>query len=109
MYPYTSGQVYRLAQAVLRNRGSVWAHPNDKQDVYLALSCTILLKEIWGPPTSPSQTNPAFARAHQALHTYGHFVRNLVMPYICVDYTLTDQHILLCFFIPITERVQPSC
>ena len=67
-------------------------NPNDKQDVYLALS---LLKEIWSLGDPPPNSTLTFVCAHTALRVYRHFVKNLTMPYICVDYMLSEQLISL--------------
>lgn len=69
-------------------------NPNDRQDVVLGYS---LLKEIWSlPPTSDTtDSTPSFLRARKALHVYGQFARNLIMPYICVDFNLDEQLIHL--------------
>jgi hypothetical protein len=54
-------------------------NPNDRQDVVLGYS---LLKEIWSlPPTSDTtDSTPSFLRACKALHVYGQFACNLIMP-----------------------------
>ncbi|KAH9074231.1 hypothetical protein EDB83DRAFT_2312565 [Lactarius deliciosus] len=63
-------------------------NPNDKQDVVLAYS---LLKEIWSLPPPPENCNPAFALARQALNIYGEFARHLMLPYVCIDFSLEEQ------------------
>ncbi len=67
-------------------------NPNDKQDVYLAVS---LLREIWSLGDAPPNSTPTFVQGRKVLRIYGHFVKNLTMPYICVDYTLSEQLISL--------------
>ena len=67
-------------------------NPNDKQDVVLAYS---LLREIWSLPPPPPDSSPAFARARSALNLYGQFARNLVLPYVCLDFSLDEQLIHL--------------
>lgn len=67
-------------------------NPNDKQDLVLGYS---LLMEIWSLPAASPDSDPSFFPARKALHIYGHFSRNLIMPYICVDFNLDEQLIHL--------------
>lgn len=67
-------------------------NPNDKQDVVLGYS---LLSEIWSLPAASSESSPEFVRAREALHTYGHLARHLIMPYISVNLDLSEQLIQL--------------
>lgn len=62
--------------------------PNDKQYVVLRY---LLLKEIWSLPAASSDSDPTFTQACKALHIYGHFTWNLIMPYICMDLNLDKQ------------------
>lgn len=64
--------------------------PEDKQDVKLAYD---LLREITGLPTVPETTDrgPGFQDAREAFQTLGLFFRNIMLPYICVDLSLTEQ------------------
>ncbi|KAG6849113.1 hypothetical protein H0H93_011212 [Arthromyces matolae] len=54
-----------------------------------------LLKEIWSLPSPPSNSSPGFARCREALRLFGLFAYHLVMPYICVDLSLSEQLIHL--------------
>ncbi|KAG6827992.1 hypothetical protein H0H92_009721 [Tricholoma furcatifolium] len=63
-------------------------NPEDAQDVKLAFD---LLKDIWNlPPASGSHT-PAFHHAREALRILGKLLHHIVFPYICVDFTLSEQ------------------
>ncbi|KAJ7142001.1 hypothetical protein C8R46DRAFT_1317489, partial [Mycena filopes] len=63
-------------------------NPEDKQDVRLAFE---MLKDIWSLPPCPPGTSPAVAAAREALRTLGKFLFHFVSPYICVDYSLSEQ------------------
>ncbi|KAJ7183864.1 hypothetical protein C8R46DRAFT_1186739 [Mycena filopes] len=63
-------------------------NPEDKQDVRLAFE---MLKDIWSLPPCPPGTSPGFAAAREALRTLGKFLFHFVSPYICVDYSLSEQ------------------
>jgi hypothetical protein len=67
-------------------------NPNDKQDVVLAY---LLLRGIWSLPPPPPDSSLAFARARSALNLYSQFARNLVLPYVCLDFNLNEQLIHL--------------
>ncbi|KAJ7719177.1 hypothetical protein DFH07DRAFT_1009745 [Mycena maculata] len=63
-------------------------NPEDKQDVRLAFE---MLKDIWLLPPSPAGTSPSVADARDALRTLGKLLFHFVSPYICVDYSLSEQ------------------
>ncbi len=79
---------------------------HDKHDVKLAYD---LLKEIWSLPEIPASTNPrpGFTATRDALRTMGDLFQHLLMPYICVDLTLSEQlkhlssaaHMVLALFV----------
>ncbi|KAJ7814764.1 hypothetical protein B0H14DRAFT_3746965 [Mycena olivaceomarginata] len=63
-------------------------NPEDKQNVKLAFD---LLKDIWTLPPCPLGTNPGIAAAREALRTLGKLLYHFVSPYICVDFSLSEQ------------------
>lgn len=63
-------------------------NPNDKQYVVLAHS---LLREIWSLPPPSESSDPAVALACRALNLYGEFIQHLMLPYVCIDQSLTEQ------------------
>ncbi|KAJ6453283.1 hypothetical protein C8R47DRAFT_1181269 [Mycena vitilis] len=63
-------------------------NPEDKQDVELALH---LLKDIWSLPPAPAGASPGICAARDALRTLGSLLHHFVSPYICVDYSLSEQ------------------
>ncbi|SJL10364.1 uncharacterized protein ARMOST_13750 [Armillaria ostoyae] len=79
---------------------------HDTHDVKLAYD---LLKEIWSLPEIPASTNPrpGFTATRDALRTMGDLFQHLLMPYICVDLTLSEQlehlssaaHMVLALFV----------
>lgn len=64
--------------------------PEDKQDVKLAYD---LLREITGlESVSESSTRGlGFRDTREALQTLGIFFRHMILPYICIDLSLTEQ------------------
>ncbi len=66
--------------------------PDDKQDVKLAYD---LLREIWMLLALPDSSRPGFADTRTALNTLGSFLRHLLLPYICIDLSLSEQLIHL--------------
>ncbi|KAG6819331.1 hypothetical protein H0H93_012840 [Arthromyces matolae] len=63
-------------------------NPEDSQDVKLAFD---LLKDIWNlPPASESRT-PTFQASRDALRLLGRLLHHMVFPYICVDFSLSEQ------------------
>lgn len=65
--------------------------PEDKQDVKLAYD---LLHEIWSlPPASKSDLSlrPGFTNTRSALRTLGSLFQHIVVPYLCVDLSLSEQ------------------
>ncbi|KDR66758.1 hypothetical protein GALMADRAFT_1359327 [Galerina marginata CBS 339.88] len=69
--------------------------PDDKQDVKLAYD---LLHEIWCLPSllssSPAR-GPGFQDTREAFRTLGILFRNILMPYICIELSLSEQLIFL--------------
>ncbi|KAJ7055250.1 hypothetical protein C8F01DRAFT_1234702 [Mycena amicta] len=62
--------------------------PDDKQDVKLSVE---LLKDIWTLPKAPIGSSPNFIETREAIRTLGRFYYHLVVPYICVDFSLSEQ------------------
>ncbi|KAF8148643.1 hypothetical protein B0H34DRAFT_668291, partial [Crassisporium funariophilum] len=62
--------------------------PKDKQDVKLAYD---LLHEIWSLPPAPKTSTPAFQSSRESLILLGSFYRHLLLPYICIDLSLSEQ------------------
>ena len=62
--------------------------PEDKQDVKLAYD---LLREIWSLPPASADTRPGFASTREAFRMLGTLVRHILIPYICVDLSLSEQ------------------
>ncbi|KAJ6449137.1 hypothetical protein C8R45DRAFT_947588 [Mycena sanguinolenta] len=63
-------------------------NPKDKQNVKVAFD---LLKDIWSLPLLFDETRPGFVSTWEALHTLGTLFYHLIFPYICVDFTLSEQ------------------
>ncbi|KAG6835458.1 hypothetical protein H0H93_001265, partial [Arthromyces matolae] len=63
-------------------------NPNDKQDVKLAYE---LLHEVWSLPPAPSNKAPGFVNTRQSLQKLGVLFKYILMPYICVDFSLHEQ------------------
>ncbi|KAF7420950.1 hypothetical protein PC9H_011469 [Pleurotus ostreatus] len=63
-------------------------NPADKQDVKLAFD---LLREIWSLPPPPPGSSPSFYDTRKALCTLGQVFRHVMLPYICVDLSLSEQ------------------
>ncbi|KAJ7197097.1 hypothetical protein C8J57DRAFT_1455782 [Mycena rebaudengoi] len=63
-------------------------NPDDKQDVLLAFE---MLKDIWSLPPCPPGTSPGISAARDALQTLGKLLYHFVSPYICVDFSLSEQ------------------
>ena len=66
--------------------------PDDKQDVKLAYD---LLCEIWRLPHVDDEKRPGFSDTRQAFRTLGVFFQHLLLPYICIDLSLSEQLIHL--------------
>jgi hypothetical protein len=62
--------------------------PEDKQDVRLAYE---LLREIWSLPPAPADARPGFSSTREAFKTLGTLVRHILIPYICIDLSLSEQ------------------
>ncbi|KAF8874102.1 hypothetical protein CPB84DRAFT_1817929 [Gymnopilus junonius] len=69
-------------------RSSYLLNPEDRQDVYLAYD---LLQEIWRLLNAPTDARPGFRDHCCALQVLGELFCNLILPYICVDLSLSDQ------------------
>ncbi|KAJ7191493.1 hypothetical protein GGX14DRAFT_381107, partial [Mycena pura] len=63
-------------------------NPEDKQDVLLAFE---MLKDIWSLPAASPNASPSAFAAREALRVLGKFLHHFVSPYICVDYSLSEQ------------------
>ncbi|KAJ7256659.1 hypothetical protein C8J57DRAFT_1437007 [Mycena rebaudengoi] len=63
-------------------------NPDDKQDVLLAFE---MLKDIWSLPPCPPGTSPGISAARDAHQTLGKLLYHFVSPYICVDFSLSEQ------------------
>jgi hypothetical protein len=62
--------------------------PEDKQDVKLAYD---LLREIWSLPPASADARPGFTSTREAFRTLGALFRHILVPYICVDLSLSEQ------------------
>lgn len=63
-------------------------NPNDKQDVKLAYD---LLHKIWTLPPPLPNSAPGFQSTQCSLHMFGSLCWNLLLPYICIDLSLSEQ------------------
>jgi hypothetical protein len=63
-------------------------NPNDQQDVKLAFD---LLQEIWSLPIPQPDSLPGFYQGRQSLKTLGDLFRHILVPYICIDLSLSEQ------------------
>ncbi|RXW13089.1 hypothetical protein EST38_g12763, partial [Candolleomyces aberdarensis] len=63
-------------------------NPEDKQDIKLAFD---LLRAIWTLSRTTANSNPGFIKAREALWTFGKFLYHTVIPYLCVDLSLSEQ------------------
>lgn len=78
-------------------------NPNDRQDVKLAYD---MLQEIWSLPNPPTDALPGFRQTRNSFHLLGALFRHILIPYICVDLSLSEQlehlsaasHLLLGLF-----------
>ncbi|TEB34890.1 hypothetical protein FA13DRAFT_1588332, partial [Coprinellus micaceus] len=83
-----------IIQAHLKAEGTSPDHirailnPNDKQDVKLAFD---LLQAIWTLPRTTTSKNPTFVQARESLWILGRFLYHTVVPYICIDLSITEQ------------------
>ena len=75
-------------------RSSFLLNPDDKQDVRLAYD---LLHEIWKLPDASPEASPGFQDHRFALQILGELFRNIVIPYVCIDLSLSKQLIYLSF------------
>ena len=69
--------------------------PDDKQDVKLAYD---LLSHIWALASLASKdpsARPGFTETHEALWTLGKLFMNILLPYVCVELTLSEQLMML--------------
>ncbi|KAJ7733376.1 hypothetical protein B0H14DRAFT_3614798 [Mycena olivaceomarginata] len=64
------------------------SNPEDKQDVRLAFD---MLRDIWSLPSLPPGTSPGVSAGREALRTLGKLLYHFVSPYICVDFSLSEQ------------------
>lgn len=64
-------------------------NPKDQQDVKLAFD---MLKDIWTLPRFSSETgNRGVGAAREALWTLGKLLHHMTFPFLCVDFTLSEQ------------------
>jgi len=57
-----------------------------------------LLSQIWALPSlneNTSNSQPGFSKTHKALHTLGKLFINILLPYVCVELSLSEQLTLL--------------
>jgi hypothetical protein len=62
--------------------------PEDKQDVKLTYD---LLREIWSLPPASAPSRPGFSDTRDAFRTLGALCRHLLLPFICMDLSLSEQ------------------
>jgi hypothetical protein len=62
--------------------------PNDKQDVVLAYS---LLQKVIKLPPPPSDKSPGYKAMREALSILGQVFKYVLHPFICIDFTLSEQ------------------
>jgi hypothetical protein len=78
-------------------------NPDDRQDVKLAYD---MLREVWSLPNSRPDSLPGFQQARISFHLLGTLFLHILIPYICVDLSLSEQlihlsaaaHLLLALF-----------
>ena len=79
--------------------------PTDKQDVVLAYN---LLKDLWClAPADPQSNSQPYLEVREALRLYGQLSYHLILPYICVDISLSEQlehlstavHLILALYV----------
>jgi hypothetical protein len=63
-------------------------NPDDRQDVKLAYD---MLRDIWSLPDSGPDALPGFQQARKSFQTLGALLRHILIPYICVDLSLSEQ------------------
>ncbi|KAF8176492.1 hypothetical protein BJ912DRAFT_857405 [Pholiota molesta] len=88
---------------VTTERSGYLLNPKDKQDVKLAYD---LLHEIWTLPPPPPTSSPGFQSTRKSLIMLGSLYRHLLLPYICIDLSLSEQlthlssaaHLLMALF-----------
>ena len=85
-------QTQFLDEAILQRHINSILKPDDKQDVKLAYD---LLSAIWHLPTKSDPLRPGFSETRAALKTLGTLFQHLLLPYICVDLSLSEQLIHL--------------
>jgi hypothetical protein len=88
-------------------------YPNDRQDVKLAYD---MLSDIWSLPDSPPDALPGFIQARTSFKILRELFRHVLIPYICVDLSLSEQlvhlsaaaHLLLALFSKDTTKLMPT-
>lgn len=78
-------------------------NPDDRQDVKLAYD---MLREVWSLPDSGPDALPGFHQGRKSFQTLGALFRHILIPYICIDLSLSEQlvhlsaaaHLLLALF-----------
>ena len=81
-------QAHMHAQGVTMQCTSYLLNPEDRQDVKLAYD---LLHEIWSLSEAPSGSFNGFQSNRASMRILGSLFQHLVLPYICIDLTLTRQ------------------
>ncbi|KAF9006383.1 hypothetical protein BDZ89DRAFT_1233208 [Hymenopellis radicata] len=97
------------------NRINDLLKPDDRQDVKLSYD---LLREIWLLPEALPTDTPTFTAARKSLRTLGSLFRHILLPYVCIDLTLSEQlvhlsaaaHTVLALWIEdgVKTRLMPS-
>ncbi|TFK71092.1 hypothetical protein BDN72DRAFT_856481 [Pluteus cervinus] len=78
-----------VSDGIPLDRIRVLFKPDDTQDVPTAFE---LLKDIWiSPHTSDNDKPELETSTREALWVFGKFLYHLIFPYICVDFTLSEQ------------------
>lgn len=80
------------SNSVSMERSGYLLNPKDKQNVKLAYD---LLHEVWTLPLPAATTTPGFQTTRHSLIMMGSFYRHLLLPYICIDLSLSEQLIHL--------------
>ena len=63
-------------------------NPEDSQDVKMAFD---MLKDVWNLPRTSTNSRQGFLEAQEALWILGRLLLHMVFPYLCVDFSLSEQ------------------
>ena len=74
-----------------------------------------MLRDVWSLPDSPPDALPGFIQARGSLKILGELFRHILIPYICVNLTLSEQlvhlsaaaHLLLALFTEDATKLMP--